>query len=65
MTDPLPCRCPTDRPCTWCAMCSATLNDAGRIPCQRTDPHEPHRGCLYALTDQTDQVHHDHQLEDQ
>lgn len=46
-------------------MCQATLADAGRIPCQRTDPHEPHHGCLYTLTDQADAVHHDHQLEDQ
>lgn len=58
------CRPPGDS-WTRCAMCDATLADAGRIPCQRTDPHEPHRGCLYTLTDQADAVHHDHQLEDQ
>ena len=31
--------------------CPATLADAGRIPCQRTDEHEPHRGCVYGLID--------------
>jgi hypothetical protein len=31
--------------------CPATLADAGRIPCQRTDPHQPHHGCLYELID--------------
>lgn len=46
-------------------MCDATLADAGRVPCQRTDEHQPHHGCVYVLTDQADPVHHDHQLEDQ
>lgn len=32
-------------------MCDATLADADRIPCQRTDAHEPHRGCVYLLID--------------
>lgn len=46
-------------------MCDATLNDTGRVHCTSDVPHEPHRGCLYVLTDQADQVHHDHQMEDQ
>lgn len=46
-------------------MCDATLADSGRVFCSNEAPHEPHRGCVYELTDQADHVHHDHQLEDQ
>lgn len=45
--------------------CPATLADRGLVPCSNPEPHEPHHGCRYELTDQADHVHHDHQLEDQ
>lgn len=45
--------------------CPATLADRGTVPCRNTTPHDPHRGCMFELTDQADHTHHDHQLEDQ